>query len=76
LALLVQYGVGAVEVGAKPDEVGGAALPAFWARHCAKNCGQVSPFVVPAAFACFHSSPQTAPTALLFGVCHLEATNP
>jgi hypothetical protein len=65
-------GVGAAGAGAKPDEAGADAPPAFcWARHCARNCGQVSPFVVPAAFACFHWSPQTFIT-----LCALAAVDP
>jgi hypothetical protein len=27
----------------------------WFVRHCARNCGQVWPLVVPAAWACFHS---------------------
>ena len=65
-------GAGAAGAGTKPDEAGAASPPAFcWARHCARNWGQVSPFVVPAALACFHSSPQTFIT-----LCALTAVEP
>ena len=41
-----------------------AALPRV--RHCARNCGQVSPPVVPAAWACFHWLAQIAMTLSAF----------
>jgi hypothetical protein len=48
-------------------------MPAVFccSRHCARNCGQVSPFVVPAALACFHWSPQTFMT-----LCALATDEP
>jgi hypothetical protein len=48
-------------------------MPALFccSRHCARNCGHVSPFVVPAALACLHWSPQTFMT-----LCALAADEP
>jgi len=48
-------------------EVG--AAPALWfARHCARNCGQVQPPVVPADWASFHSLAQIFMTLWAFAV--------
>ena len=41
--------------GAKLPEEGDGAAELWRVRHCARNCGQVWPLVVPAAWACFHS---------------------
>jgi len=55
----VTGGVGTVCIeGAGAAAGAGATAPVFsWARHCERNCGQVSPFVVPAALAACHWSP-------------------
>ena len=54
----VTGGVGTVCIEGAGTAGAGATAPVFsWARHWERNCGQVSPFVVPAALAACHWSP-------------------
>ena len=55
-------GAGAGAGAGANDPEGGAAALLSRVRHWARNCGQVSPPVVPAAWACFHWLAHTAIT--------------
>ena len=63
-------------MGAYVGAAGAAPPPVCCVRHCARNCGQVSPFVVPAALATFHCSPHSFMTLWPFATFDAQKATP